>query len=130
MATARSMPYGHHMDGATTELTGEAGVMSDALAFRRLVRTRIEEVLGDDFDGAILFGSRARGDATADSDWDVLVALREEADEEAARRRLLTLRVDLIGQAKELVQFFVIKWSAANDDAPLLLNVLEDGQRL
>lgn len=50
-----------------------------------------------------LFGSRARGDATADSDWDLLVALPDDADDQEfdpvwpwRLRRELKIRADIV----------------------------------
>ena len=44
----------------------------------RDVILRVSRELGLEVDGIILFGSRARGDFRADSDWDVLVVLSEQ----------------------------------------------------
>ena len=49
-----------------------------------LVRARLRDIIGahvgDDLTGFLLFGSRARGDARPDSDWDVAVLVRQGAD--------------------------------------------------
>ena len=102
----------------------------DASDLRHRVRSLIEAALGDQLEAAILFGSQARGDATEDSDWDVLVVIHEDADEKIAGNRLTRLRGDLVVELGEAVDFVLLKWSMADDFAPLLLNVLEDGQRL
>ncbi len=39
--------------------------------------SRLRDALGDHLKGAVLFGSRARGDALRDSDYDVLVLVDE-----------------------------------------------------
>jgi predicted nucleotidyltransferase len=49
-------------------------------ALRDRIRDIINAVVGDDLTGLLLFGSRARGDARDDSDWDVAVLVRQEAD--------------------------------------------------
>lgn len=52
-----------------------------AVAYR--LRDRIREALGERVRRIILFGSRARGDALPDSDYDVLVVLDQLAPAEA-----------------------------------------------
>lgn len=44
-------------------------------------RRAVEEAFGDKLERVVLFGSRARGDARPDSDWDVAVFLKEGAGE-------------------------------------------------
>lgn len=43
-------------------------------------RRAVEEAFGDKVERVVLFGSRARGDARPDSDWDVAVFLKEGAE--------------------------------------------------
>jgi predicted nucleotidyltransferase len=61
------------------------------LAFRR----DVVRALPDCIDDIILFGSRARGDAGEDSDYDVAIMLRGSvADDRAVRRRIYDLSWD------------------------------------
>ena len=43
-------------------------------------REQLREVLGDDLDSVVLFGSQARGDAADDSDIDVLCIMKDPFD--------------------------------------------------
>ncbi len=43
----------------------------------RRFRAELDKAYGDRIERVVLFGSRARGDAREDSDWDVAVFLRE-----------------------------------------------------
>jgi uncharacterized protein len=43
----------------------------------RRLRIELEQLYGPRLERIILFGSRARGDARLDSDWDVAVVLRD-----------------------------------------------------
>ena len=53
---------------------------SDVLKKIKEIILSIARKHGIEVDRVILFGSRARGDYTEDSDWDVLVVTKEEID--------------------------------------------------
>ena len=55
---------------------------------RSTIRRIVQDVAGEHLTGALLFGSRARGDERPDSDWDVAVMVREAADSTAIGKRL------------------------------------------
>ena len=63
-----------------------------------LVRFRraLEEMYGDRLERVVLFGSRARGDAHADSDYDVAVFLKDMPDRWAEIKRLARLNVEFL----------------------------------
>jgi predicted nucleotidyltransferase len=52
---------------------------------------------GERLERVVLFGSRARGDAHRDSDYDVAVFLRDMADRAAEMNRLADLSTKIIG---------------------------------
>lgn len=52
------------------------GAMQQLIAFKR----EVEAALPDQVTGVTLFGSRARGDAQHDSDYDVAVFVRDRSD--------------------------------------------------
>jgi predicted nucleotidyltransferase len=58
------------------------------------LRTELKARLGSSVCKAVLFGSRARGDARDDSDYDVLVVLKEVTDD--VRNTLLELAASLL----------------------------------
>jgi predicted nucleotidyltransferase len=51
----------------------------DDPALRRF-RTALDDVFCDRIEGVVLFGSRARGETTEDSDYDIAVFLRDFTD--------------------------------------------------
>ena len=59
-------------------------------------RAALDEMYGDRAERVVLFGSRARGDAHKDSDYDVAVFLRDMADRAAEMNRLADLSTRII----------------------------------
>ena len=97
---------------------------------RNRARQLANRALGDQLDVLILFGSRARGDASPDSDWDVLAMLRDDADPSHARRLLCGITGDLAEETGEQVNFKAIRWCDAPEASTLLRNIAMDGERL
>jgi uncharacterized protein len=85
---------------------------------------------GNEIDRVVLFGSRARGDARPDSDYDVAVFLKSLPDTQARETemdRLAVLRVNMID---ETGAFFDVKpYAAATyaERSPLMHDIRNDG---
>ena len=56
-------------------------------------KREVKKVLGDRLDRVVLFGSRSRGDAAPDSDFDVLVTVQNL--QERDRKRVFEIAADL-----------------------------------
>jgi len=82
---------------------------------------------GDRLDRAVLFGSRARGKATAHSDYDIAVFLKSEPDQRLERKRLADLRVDLLDDAGVFVEARAFASTAWDDRTPLMHEIRRDG---
>jgi uncharacterized protein len=112
-------------------MTEALGDVSPAEAgIRARIRHELEEELGSDLDSAILFGSRARGDAREDSDWDVAVVIRSDADVMKARVAARRLAGQLALELGQIVSFVVTPWDAANENGGILRNIATEGRRL
>ena len=61
-------------------------------------RAAVTEIYGDRLARVVLFGSRARGDAQPDSDYDVAVFLRDMPDRFAEMDRLADLSTALLDE--------------------------------
>jgi uncharacterized protein len=59
-------------------------------------RAALDEMYGERLERVVLFGSRVRGDAHKDSDYDVAVFLRDLADRPAEMNRLADLSTRII----------------------------------
>ena len=77
-----------------------------------------------------LYGSRARGDAGPDSDWDVLVMLHDNADWLEARAKMRRLIGKIAEDTNERVSILPLRWTDANEHAGLLANVAREGRPL
>lgn len=80
----------------------------------------------------ILFGSRARGDARKDSDWDLLILTDYPVsfqDEQRFRHHLFDLELEL-GEAFSTFVYSKSEWEMKHAVTPLYQNVVKEGVRL
>ena len=108
-----------------TETTLEANVsgmqLTDVLAE---LRREVASLLGDRFEAAYLFGSRARAEQRPDSDVDILIVVRGAFDYADMIRRTsvlvskLSLKHDLV-----ISRAFVSQDRFEREQSPFLLNV-------
>ena len=94
-----------------------------------LVRFRkaLDEMYGDRLERVVLFGSRARGDAHAESDYDVAVFLRDMDDRLAEMYRLADLSTDIIDETGEFVHAMPYHAGSYDERTPLMLGIRTDG---
>lgn len=90
-------------------------------------RAALDEMYGDRIERVVLFGSRARGDARADSDYDVAVFLKELPDRWRELRRLAELRVRLIDDAGAFFDALPYPAAAYAERSPLMREIRIDG---
>ena len=90
-------------------------------------RRSLEELYGNRLSRVVLFGSRARGDAGADSDYDVAVFLHSMDDRWAELDRLARLRVDLLDETGFFLDAKPYLSAAYAERSPLMHEVRADG---
>ncbi|MDG3444030.1 nucleotidyltransferase domain-containing protein [Nitrospirillum amazonense] len=90
-------------------------------------RSAIDEMYGDRLDRVVLFGSRARGDARADSDYDVAIFLKSLTDRWKELDRLAALRVRMIDATGAFFDAKPYLASAYNERTPLMHEIRQDG---
>ena len=82
---------------------------------------------GDRIERVVLFGSRARGDASADSDYDVAVFLCDMGDRFAEMDRLADLGTDILNETGEFVHAMPYRAGGYEERTPLMLAVRSEG---
>jgi predicted nucleotidyltransferase len=75
----------------------------------------------------LLYGSRGRGDARAESDWDVAVVLRYTLDLGRDRSRLIMLSLALRNETRKDAQFFALMIDDLAVEGVLQANIRRDG---
>lgn len=90
-------------------------------------RATLAEVCGDRLERVVLFGSRARGDAHAESDYDIAVFLRDLTDRPAEMNRLSDLSTKLIEEGGPFVHAMPYRAGLYNKHTPLMLAIRTDG---
>ncbi len=90
-------------------------------------RADLAEIYGDRIERVVLFGSRARGDARPDSDYDVAVFLKDMQDRWAEFDRLATLQTNLIADMGAVVHAMPYSAGAYRDRTPLMHELRREG---
>jgi predicted nucleotidyltransferase len=93
-------------------------------------RKALDEIYGDRLDRVVLYGSRARGDARPDSDYDVAVFLKSLDDRWQELDRLAYLSSDLIDATGEVVHAMPYAAGAYNERSPLMREIRREGIEL
>ena len=94
------------------------------------LRAALDEMYGERIERVVLFGSRARGDARDDSDYDVAVFLRDMANRFAEMDRLADLGTDILNETGEFVHAMRYRAGSYNERTPLMLAVRSEGTDL
>jgi predicted nucleotidyltransferase len=90
-------------------------------------RAVLNEVYGPRLERAVLFGTRARGGARPDSDYDVAVFLREMPDRAREMDRLADIATDILYEAGEVIHAMPYQAGAYNERTPLMHEIRADG---
>jgi len=90
-------------------------------------RTALEALYGDRLSRVVLFGSRARGEARPDSDYDVAVFLNALPDRWTELDRLADLRVSFLDRTGAFFDAKPYPIIAYRDSTPLMHEIRREG---
>jgi predicted nucleotidyltransferase len=90
-------------------------------------KAALDEIYGDQIDRVVLFGSRARGDARDDSDYDVAVFLKSLPDHRKEIKRLANLRVNFLDDTGAFFDTKPYPTTSYRDRTPLMHEIRRDG---
>jgi predicted nucleotidyltransferase len=91
-------------------------------------RRALDEVYGPQkIERVVLFGSRARGHAHSESDYDVAVFLRDMDDRFAEMNRLADLSTDVLDETGTFVHATPYRAGSYVERTPLMLGIRTDG---
>ncbi|HEY8033177.1 MAG TPA: nucleotidyltransferase domain-containing protein [Methylocella sp.] len=91
-------------------------------------RAAVDQIYGDRVARVVLFGSRARGDAQPESDYDVAVFLRDMPDRFAEMHRLADVSTAILYDTGEVVNALPYRADTYNDPRmPLMHEIRHEG---
>lgn len=109
----------------TLEYTGKHQKLEEIL-FQ--VKQQFQEIYQQDLVNLILFGSQARGEATLESDIDILVILKTAKPSQNKHKKTIEFISDLCIEHGALVScVYVSEQQFNHEKSPLLLNIHREG---
>jgi predicted nucleotidyltransferase len=90
-------------------------------------RGAVHEIYGNRLERVVLFGSRARGEARPDSDYDVAVFLRDMGDRFAEMDRLADLSTHILDETGEFIHAMPYRAGSYNERTPLMHEIRREG---
>jgi predicted nucleotidyltransferase len=90
-------------------------------------RAAVEDIYGARVERVVLYGSRARGEAQPESDYDIAVFLRDLSDRSAEMDRLAELSAVILYDSGELIHAMPYGAGSYADRTPLMAEIRADG---
>ena len=90
-------------------------------------RAALRALYGDRLERLVLFGSRARGDAGPDSDYDFAVFLRGLTDRWQEVRRLSAIETEILAETGAFIHSMPYAAGAYRHRTPLMHEIRQDG---
>ena len=93
-------------------------------------RAALGEVYSERLERVVLFGSRARGDATADSDYDVTVFLSDAGSPWEESGRLAEIETDILFDTGAVINALAFPVADYHARTPLMHELRRDGREI
>ncbi|MBV9528798.1 nucleotidyltransferase domain-containing protein [Sphingomonas sp.] len=90
-------------------------------------RATVAEIYGDRLERMVLFGSRARGEAKPDSDYDIAVFLREMPDRAAELTRIADLETEILFDTGAVINALPFPAGAYREGTGFMSELRRDG---
>ena len=93
-------------------------------------RTALDEIYGEWIERVVLFGSRARGDARPDSDYDVVVFLKDLNGFGKEAGRIAEIETDILSETGAVINALPLQAGSYRDRTGLMQELRRDGRDL
>ncbi len=93
----------------------------------RKFRVALDEVYGERIERVVLYGSRARGDARPDSDYDVAVFLTDLTDRWDEIDRIVEIETDILCETGAVINALPFRAGAYQERTPLMHDLRREG---
>ena len=90
-------------------------------------RAALSEMYGDRLERVVLYGSRARGDATEDSDYDVAVFLKNLSDRWAEADRIAVAAPGILNETGVVIHAMPYPAGSYRQRTPLMHEIRREG---
>ena len=90
-------------------------------------RAALAETYGGRIERVVLFGSRARGEARPDSDYDIAVFLRDFVNRWPEVNRLVSIETDLRYETGAVIHAMPFRAGAYGERTPLMHEIRREG---
>lgn len=91
------------------------------------LRAALNHLYGERIERIVLYGSRARGDARADSDYDVAVFLSDMADRWQEIDRIVEIEARMLDETGAVINALPFSAGAYNERTPLMHEIRREG---
>ena len=92
-----------------------------------LFRRALDKMYGDRLERVVLYGSRARGNAGADSDYDVAVFLKKFSDRWAEADKIAVIATGILSETGAVIHAMSYRSSAYLERTPLMHEIRREG---
>jgi predicted nucleotidyltransferase len=99
--------------------------LSDPILAR--FRTELDRLYGERLERVVLFGSRARGDAKQDSDYDVAIFLKDLTDRWSEFGRLAAIETEILSETGAFIHAMPFRAGAYRERTPLMHELRREG---